>query len=196
MSIGLAMRNRYLQILVKNGVSQANINRIMNDVDSSGIFDDYEVVDDDMEGYYEDEAQAEMEFSGLSVAAKKEKFGGLKDTKRSLLQQQNENIFRQRFNAKVAEMSEELEQRGIVEFDEIDIDESKSEEAIRYGRNKLHEAIAMRDLGFVKTLVESEPDLLTGTDNNGHTPLEMAYYEGFEEAYKFLNAKLQMLAKT
>lgn len=196
MSIGLAMRNRYLQILVKNGVSQANISRIMNDVDGSGIFDDYEVVDDDMEGYYEDEAQAEMEFSGLSVAAKKEKFGGLKDTKRSLLQQQNENIFRQRFNAKVAEMAEELEKRGIVEFDEIDVDENKSEDAIRYGRNKLHEAIALRDLGFVKALVESEPDLLTGTDNNGHTPLEMAYYEGFEEAYKFLNIKLQLLAKT
>jgi ankyrin repeat protein len=50
-----------------------------------------------------------------------------------------------------------------------------------YGRSPLHEAIGMRNLEAIKKYV-SEGLYLEDRDNNGNTPYQMAYQEGYMEA--------------
>jgi len=50
-----------------------------------------------------------------------------------------------------------------------------------YGRSPLHEAIGMRNLDSVKKYV-GEGKYLDIEDNNGNTPYQMAYQEGYVEA--------------
>ena len=50
-----------------------------------------------------------------------------------------------------------------------------------YGRSPLHEAIAMRNLDAIRKYV-SEGRYLDARDNNGNTPYQMAYQEGYTEA--------------
>jgi len=59
---------------------------------------------------------------------------------------------------------------------------NKSETIARYGRSLLHEAIAYRNINFVKKCIK-EKRYLNCVDNNGHTPMEMAYYEEWEEGF-------------
>ena len=51
----------------------------------------------------------------------------------------------------------------------------------RYGRSPLHEAIAMRNIRLVKKYIK-KGDYLDEIDNNGHTAMEMAFYENYKEA--------------
>lgn len=196
MSSMMSMRNRYLQILAKNHVSSKNVNKIMADLDRAGIFDEEIIIDEDF-GYEYDiiaEQEAEAAFGEISIAAKKEKLSQPCEKKRTALQEQNERIFQERFKSKVAEMSQDLQERGICSFEEMDLNMDDNGDPIRYGRNKLHEAIALRDMNLIKELVENEPYLIEGIDNNGHTPFEMSYYEGFAEAYNYLKDKIKLVS--
>ena len=56
----------------------------------------------------------------------------------------------------------------------------------RYGRSPLHEAIAFRNLEFVKKCIK-ENKYLDSIDNNGNTPREMAHYEGWFEVLKLFD---------
>ena len=92
-----------------------------------------------------------------------------------------------RIQSKIKEM-EEKGLRGSFYDDEEDKDDRNMKERrqnqsniTRYGRSPLHEAIALRNIRLVKKYVKE--GLYTGDiDNNGHTPMEMAFYEGFKEA--------------
>ena len=51
----------------------------------------------------------------------------------------------------------------------------------RYGRSPLHEAVSMRDISLVKKYLKVGK-YLDKVDNNGHTAMEMAYYDNYKEA--------------
>ena len=59
---------------------------------------------------------------------------------------------------------------------------------VHYGRNPLHEAVAIRDVKLVKKYAKVQK-YHNEVDNNGCTPSEMATYEGFSDAVKILKQK-------
>ena len=64
----------------------------------------------------------------------------------------------------------------------------------RCGRTILHEAVAMRNIKLVKKYATND-DLMNQTDNNGHTPLEMAYFQDYKEALIVFEAVLKRKLK-
>lgn len=61
----------------------------------------------------------------------------------------------------------------------------KNVQGFIYGRTPLHQAIADKD---IKTIQEyaNEKKYIFDIDNNGNTPYDMAYQEGYEEAISVL----------
>ena len=173
--------NKMLYILHHNGVSRKNILYIMNDFKKSGIFDDFEIIDDISEDWDFLEEQAFWLFE--SDASTAEKIDALKtiktrqeeydETRKSqyLLDQEK------RIQAKI----KELIKNGVIEPDTPASKTSYSVSTTRYGRSPLHEAVAMKDIRLVKKYVK-RGKFLDKVDNNGHTALEMAYYDNYKEA--------------
>lgn len=149
----------------------------MTDLGRSGIFNEPDVEDDfDWES---DDQKAEIWFSDLSPADKLEAIRNINiqvETQKEQLK--NKNLFEteKRIQRKIREM----EELGLVEPDKTG-KKPISRPTTRYGRTPLHEAISMRDIRLVKKYVRKKM-YLTCIDNNGHTPMEMAYYEGYKEA--------------
>jgi ankyrin repeat protein len=61
----------------------------------------------------------------------------------------------------------------------------KKDNILIYGRTPLHQAIANKDIKTIEKYV-SEKKYIFDVDNNGNTPYDMAYQEGFEEAIVLL----------
>jgi ankyrin repeat protein len=61
----------------------------------------------------------------------------------------------------------------------------KKDNTLTYGRTPLHQAIADKDIKTIEKYV-SEKKYIFDIDNNGNTPYDMAYQEGYEEAISFL----------
>ena len=181
--MSLFEQNCMLHILHRNEVSRVNIETIMKDLNKDGIFDDFidDSIDDDDEGWRSLEEECEILFSGKS---KEEKIREIKDIKKK--REEYEKIKMPQYLAeqesRVQQKVKELIKKGIIEPDiEILIEDIDTEISIRYGRTPLHEAISMRNIPLVKKYLKSGK-YLDIVDNNGHTPLEMAFYENNKEA--------------
>jgi len=184
--MSLKERNRYIQILLKNGVTQDALDWILEDVDKSGIFEDEDGCEDSMDFLLE--KAAERHFRG-EVISETESGEELIDRKRQrILQLQNEKILEERRLQKEIEIQSELKKR---KGECGEVLSSKDRKVGHYGRNKLHEAVSMRNLDLVEKYATEDPKLLFQTDNNGHTPAQMAYYESFNLAYEFLSQMMQ-----
>jgi ankyrin repeat protein len=73
----------------------------------------------------------------------------------------------------------------LTEEDDIQMNVETSVKNNTYGRSPLHEAIALRDLDSIRKYV-SQNQFIDDVDNNGNTPYDMAYQEGYEEAVNIL----------
>jgi len=184
--MALHEQNRMLQILHKKGVDRKHIKTIMEDLKESGIFAEEEV-EDEIDWELVDQ-KAKIWFSDLDPQEKLEAIKNI-TVEREIETSKYKNQFyydtEKRIQVKIREMTEK-NLRGVD-------DESEEEDVFdipvttRYGRSPLHEAIAMRDIRLIKRYVK-EGLYLTCVDNNDHTPMEMAYYEGYTKAMAVFNA--------
>jgi len=180
--MALHEQNRFLQILHKNGATRKQIDIIMSKYRCEGFFIEPDTEDDiDWEAV---DKKADIWFSDLKPQEKLEAIENISIEKETESVRRRNKFFDEAEKRVQAKM-EEMEARGLTG---PDIEEETVEQSTtRYGRNPLHEAIAMRDIRLVKKYIKKNL-YLTTIDNNGHTPMEMAYYEGYKEAMVVFNA--------
>ncbi len=153
----------------------------MSDLKESKIFRDTDDEDDFNDWYFLEE-QANWLFSN---APNSEKIDAIKSIK--VKQDEFEKTKKSQYfldqEKRILVKQKEMIANGLVPPDAPDPTYSTSQKAIttRYGRSPLHEAISMRDIRLVKKYIKSEK-YLDKVDNNGHTAMEMAFYEGYKEA--------------
>lgn len=197
--MSLAERNRYIQILHRNRTTRKMIATIMEDIDDSGIFRDEDIVDyDDCDDNYNgfdnvadivfDEGSTQEEKNDAVALLKKErpvkktgKKGKLLITEGMILAKQKEYI--------AAGVVPEGDVDPNRDYDEQELEpdlDYELEVNARYGRSPLHEAIAYRNMKYVKKCIR-EKKYLDSNDNNGNTPREMAFYEGWMDAVKLFD---------
>ncbi len=192
--MSVAERNRYLQILYKNGANRKQVSIIMKDIDESNIFAEEDIIDiydedDDFNrvaeilfsktATKEEKMEAEKSLNEEKLGNKISKKGKLKVTEAMILKKQREYIAANL----VLEDDEDEEQE---DFGSIDEQDARLEAHARYGRSPLHEAIAYREIEYVKKCIK-EGKYLDAIDNNGHTPREMAFYDGWMDAVKLFS---------
>lgn len=173
----------------------------MDDLQKSGIFDDEEVVDEvDYEiDWNEVDEENSMWILNLGNEIKLDAIRNMNNEEKNDEFAQKRNQFFYDNEKRIQAKMKEMEEKGLIglkDEDESDIGveeevvikkEQKQVSLTRYGRNPLHEAVAMRDIRLVKKYAQ-EGLYLDGVDNNGHTPMEMAYYEGYKEAMIIFDA--------
>lgn len=159
----------------------------MNDLRESEIFEESEEWDEEVDWELLDQ-QSDILFGDLDPKAKLKAIndidiGNIEEKKAKKERDQRYYDTEKRIRQKTKEM----EERGLTEPEsEVEEEEPTPKPVTRYGRSPLHEAIAMKDICLVKKFVKRGL-FLTDIDNNGHTPMEMAYYEGYEEAMIVFN---------
>ena len=161
----------------------------MNDLKGSGIFEDEEFEEDiDWEDVDQESA---IWFSDISPKEKLEAIKSIRQQQETQKWEKESSKLRNQFlyeaEMRVKAKMKEMEEKGLTDPEADVEEESISQVTTRYGRSPLHEAIAMRDISLVKKYVK-EGLYLTSLDNNGHTPEEMAYYEGYKEAIVVFDA--------
>lgn len=199
--MSIAERNRYLQILHKNGASRKQVSFIMKDIDSgfeSGgkeygpIFQDKDTIDysdgDDFDRVaeilfnrdttQEEKIDAEASLSREILPKNTSKKGKLRITEAMILQKQQEYI---EMGLVLADDEDEC-----VDSEPGDKQDVELETHARFGRSPLHEAVAYRNIEYVKKCIR-ERKYLDAMDNNGNTPREMAFYEGWMDAVKLFS---------
>lgn len=157
----------------------------MDDLKDSGIFAEEEL-DDEIDWELVDQ-KATVWFSDLDPQEKLEAINKI-TAEREIETNKYRNQFyydtEKRIQAKIREMTEKKLRGTDDEPEEEDVFDIPV--TTRYGRSPLHEAIAMKDIRLIKRYVKEEL-YLTCVDNNGHTPMEMAYYEGYKKAMAIFN---------
>jgi hypothetical protein len=180
MSSSLSERNQMLHILHNMEVSKTNIKKIMLDLEEGEIFENYiQDEEDAADDWYFLEQEAEVLFSDKPESEKIEEIKVIKKRK----EEKEKNVMSQyeiEQRQRVIEKEKELVEKGLVKPMNAEEDDSFLT-TTRYGRTPLHEAIAMRNIELIKQYLK-EGKYLDKKDNNGHTPIEMVYYEGYKEA--------------
>jgi hypothetical protein len=149
---------------------------IMNDLEEDGLFDepDYHDFDD-----YDDFDAVVDAYCGGGISVQEAKLLADNITaEQTIITQQADSL--SRIKRKRQELS--LISQLNIELDETDLEDSVSKSEIEktaypYGRSPLHHAIAMMDLKSVERMIKDEM-YLDSVDNNGDTPLEMAFNQG------------------
>ncbi len=191
--MSVAERNRFLQILHKNGASRKQVFFVMKDIDKSNIFAEAEVIDaydeDDFDRVAEilfnkdatdeEKKEAERSLSEEGLVSNASRKGKLKITEEMILKKQREYIAAGLVLA--GDSDEEC-----IDSSPNDEQDAKLEAHARYGRSPLHEAVAFKNMPYVVKCIE-EKKYLDTIDNNGNTPKEMAFYEGWMDAVKLLS---------
>jgi hypothetical protein len=172
--------NKMLYILHRNGVGRDHIKWIMNDLKQSCVLNDeddyieeWDFLDEQAFWLFNcDVSNAERKFALDKIKVKQEHYDDIRKSQYSLDQEK-------RIQAKIKEMIK----KGLREpdFNLEKPDGQLVESTTRYGRSPLHEAIAMRDIRLVKKYLKIGK-FLDKVDNNGHTAMEMAYYDNYKEA--------------
>ena len=176
--VALWEKNRMLHILYKNGVSRINVLKIITDLTESEIFNDIEEEEDDWSSI---EEEANILFSNMDETKKIEEIKRIKNEKeKEEVEEVQISQYRSEQEERIRAKQQELIDKGVVKPNLFTAQKS-IKVTTRYGRTPLHEAIAMRDINLVKKYLKSDK-YLKETDNNGHTPIEMAFYEEYEEA--------------
>ncbi len=173
-------QNRMLYVLHQNGVSRKNILFIMKDLKRSGIFDEANKHDYDDWGFIDEQAFWLFESGGSN----EEKLEALKNIK--IKQEEFEKNKSCQYltdqESRIQEKRKELIEKGVIKPDNLTHQKSIPI-TTRYGRTSLHEAIAMKDIRLVEKYIKSGK-YLGQADNNGHTAMEMAYYENYTDALR------------
>jgi len=173
-------RNLYLQTLHKIGANRKQIDYIMKDIDKSGIFD----INNEDDHFDEIDAITNIKFDDKRTKEEKEHEIALKELQ-FLLKKEKEKEEKRGLmitEEMIKRKQQEYVKMGLICEEDIDETEEsyKKEISDRYGRSPLHEAIAFRDIKLIKRYIK-ERKYLDTVDNNGNTPKEMAYYEGWVE---------------
>jgi len=183
--MSLSEQNRMLYILHRNKVSRINIEKIMTDLNKNGIFNDFIDDSDDDNDDNDDwrllEEECDIFFSDKS---REEKIREIRDIKNKKEEDEKfkMSLYCEEKEKRINQKIEELIKEGIIESDAEKLIKVANEEvSSRYGRSPLHEAISMRNIPLIEKYLK-RGKYLDIVDNNGHTPLEMAFYENNEEA--------------
>ena len=178
-----------MQIIHRNGATRKQADWIMGDMDRSGIFVD--------EFFGEDEDVDEINFeAALNVVFDKDrssedKIGAWQEFKTEQPIKEGPGSGKLIItDAMIQAKQKEMIALGLVDAEDAPVEEPEEKIEVngltRFGRSPLHEAIALRDLAFVKKCIK-EDLYLEAVDNNGNTPREMAHYEGWTEAALLLS---------
>jgi hypothetical protein len=180
--MSVAERNRFLQILHKNGTTRKQVAFIMDDIDDSGIFYEDEFIEDD------DGIESVADILWNAETSREEKKAAIN----SLKEERPVKKTGKTGKLLITEDMIRSKQRqyidaGIVPEGDVILDEDGDEDIlesnVRFGRSPLHEAIAYHDIDYVKKCIR-EKKYLDTVDNNGNTPREMAFYEGWIDVVK------------
>lgn len=184
--MSIVERNQMLQNLHHDKVSRDRIKFIMNDLDKSGIFIEPELEYEEDDLIFVLEKESDILFSNLSAS---EKIKALREIKLKNAEHSQVNFGQNYFyinEIRIQEKQKELIDKGIVHSDyskQIKTDVFYN----RYGRTPLHEAIAAKDIKTIRKYAR-QGKYLSCKDNNGHTPIEMAYYKKYKEALSILGS--------
>lgn len=175
-----------LEFLHGNGATREQVTVVMKDLEDSGIFTDpFEDYQDD---WFLMEEQADIWFSDRKPSEKVEALKNIQQRKDAEEETGRSDYFLD-IEARIRAKQQEYIELGIIKPDSPS-KEKNARIITRYGRSPLHEAIAMRDLKTVKKFLR-EGKYLTDKDNNGHTAMEMAFYENYTEALLLFAAKIK-----
>lgn len=181
--MSMSGRNRFLQILHKQGCKREFIPRIMSDL--AEIFADEETIpaDDDVDFLA---ARAEIELSDGDPAQRVKAWRRLIEEDRSFRQKRSQEA-EEASNARIEAIQRELIVRGLVsEKDHEDRTEEEIERhmeitVLQYGRSPLHQAIVAGEMDRAEEFIKAGM-FLTDKDNNGNTAQELAYLMGSHHA--------------
>lgn len=175
--MSLREQNRMLEILHKNKASRKNIAFIIKDLKNSEIFDCPEE-NDYMDDWCFLEEKADWLFSNASNFEKIDALKGI-DRKQKEFERTKKSQYVLDQEKRVIEKRNELIREGVIKPDVFSVPQIV-QTTTRFGRSPLHEAIAMRDIHLIEKYIKNGK-YLDHIDNNGHTPKEMAFYEGYKE---------------
>lgn len=179
--MSLEDENKILYVLHRNGVNRKHIKFIMNDLKESNTFCDKEY-DVESEWDFLDE-QAFWLFD--SEVSNEEKINALKNLRKK--QEEFEKSKKSQFSSdqeqRILDKIKELTEKGVISPNKskTSVDEEAIEFTTRYGRSPLHEAIAVKDIHLIEKYLQVGK-YLDKVDNNGHTAMEMAHYDNYQEA--------------
>jgi ankyrin repeat protein len=198
------MRSRFIEILLSN----PNINsltddqmrvvmaKIMEDLDKDGILDPINYDDGD---WYDDlDTMSDIEFDSSRTEEEKKLALEFLQKPKAEQKEENEDVVTLESLKRIREMRRKLAEHpesGIV-LTPDDFEDDETGEMIMpnsYGRSPLHEAIGMRNLDSIRKYV-SEGKFLNHRDNNGNTPYQMAFQEGYEEAVAIFEENQEVAA--
>ena len=198
------MRSRFIEILLCN----PNINsltdegmrsvmaKIMEDLDRDGILDPIDYNDGDWQDDLD--TMSDIEFDTSRTEAEKKLALEFLQKPKEVQMEENEDVITLESLKRIREMRRKLAEHpesGIV-LTPDDFEDDESGEMIMpnsYGRSPLHEAVGMRNLDSIKKYV-SEGKFLDHRDNNGNTPYQMAFQEGYEEAVAIFEKNQEVAA--
>lgn len=191
------IRSRFIEILMGN----PNINSlpddkmrkvmgmIMEDMDADGVLDS--IVYNDGCGDWDDDLEtiSDIQFDESRTASEKAiAIEFLRKPKEEKRKDNEETITLEslkRIREKRREMAQDPESDIVLTDEDLEPEDRKSGAVVvmpnSYGRSPLHEAIGLRNLESIKKFVD-EDKYLDVRDNNGNTPYQMAYQEGYTEA--------------
>ena len=170
-------RNRMLQILHRNRAKRKQIAVIMEDLDQSGIFDD--PFEEEQDEWFLIEEKAKIWFSKKKPNEKIKALKSIKQEIKGAGYNGNPDNFLD-IETRIRFKQAEYIKKGLVKAGPPS-PIKRTGIVTRYGRSPLHEAIAMRDIKTIKKLLKAGK-YLEDRDNNGHTAMEMAFYENYTEA--------------
>ena len=189
------IRSRFIEILLDNpnisslpeNQMRSTMAKILEDLDKDGILDEIDFYGTDEDWLDDLDEMSAIEFDESRTDEEKAMAIEFLQKPKEDRRDENNNILSlaslQRIREKRIELAQDprsgivltAEERGEVGED------SEEEMPNSYGRTPLHEAIAMRNLDAIRKYV-SEGRYLETRDNNGNTPYQMAYQEGYTEA--------------
>jgi len=189
-------RSKFLKILLNNPdinslpeeKMRKRISDIMKDIDEDGVLDpiNYNNNDD-----WDDDLDIMSEINFDESRTKEEKaiaLEFLQKPKKKRREENSETVILEslkRIRQKRRELAENPASGIVLNDDDFEEEEraakGKTVMPNTYGRTPLHEAIGMRDLEAIERFV-IEKQYLKDRDNNGNTPYQMAFQEGYKEA--------------
>ena len=184
-------RSRFLEILLSNSSirllssseMRERIAKIIKDLDRDSILDPIEYPDGDW--FDELDSISDIEFNSTCTENdKKIAMEFLQKTKEEEVVVNNDIITLEslkRIREKRRELAKHQDSNIVLTNDDYEEGERLDIMPNSYGRSPLHEAIGLRNIDSIKKYV-LEGTFLDYRDNNGNTPYQMAFQEGYDEA--------------
>jgi len=180
-AIGNSLRNRFLRLITskKNIKSLPKerkkqvVNTIIQDIEGTNIF-----IDDATELDVFEEDQFEKDLSSGKVFDENVDILSAQEAVKELSKEIKNIIFIDPFSIASLSSNERVERKQKELGITCGREKNEKRQDLRFGRTLLHEAIIMRNINLVREHVKTK-NLYFVKDNNGETPLELAYQEGY-----------------